>query len=143
MIRYSLRCDQGHEFEGWFRSAQAFDAQNAEGQIACGFCGSTRIEKALMAPAVPKKANAQPAEAAAAPRPEAEMVEALARLRAEVEAGSDYVGARFPAEARAMHEGRSPTRAIYGEARLDEARALIEDGIPVAPLPFRPRQKTN
>lgn len=143
MIRYSLRCDQGHEFEGWFRSARAFDAQNAAGQVACGFCGSAEVEKALMAPAVPKKANAQPAEAAPSPRPEAEMVEAIARLRAQVEASSDYVGARFPAEARAMHEGRSPTRAIYGEARLDEARALIEDGIPVAPLPFRPRQKTN
>lgn len=147
MIRYSLRCDQGHEFEGWFRSARAFDAQIAAGQVSCGFCGSVQVEKALMAPSVPRKASAGSAPPATEPRPEprpeAQMVEAIARLRAHVEANSDYVGTSFSTEARAMHEGRSPARAIHGEARADEARALIEDGIPVAPLPFRPRQKTN
>lgn len=136
MIRYNLRCDQGHEFEGWFRSAQAFDSQNRAGQVACGFCGSASVEKALMAPAVPRQPDTPPGR-------EAALTEAIAKLRAEVEANSDYVGAAFPAEARAMHEGRAPTRAIHGEARPEEARAMIEEGIPVAPLPFRPRQKSN
>ena len=136
MIRYHLRCDKGHEFEGWFRSAEAFDAQLAEGQVACGFCGSASVEKALMAPAVPKRAEASDT-------PETNMIEAIARLRAHVEANSDYVGDSFVTEARAMHAGDSPARAIHGEAHPDEARALIEDGIPVAPLPFRPRQKAN
>ncbi len=137
MIRYSLRCDNGHEFEGWFRSARAFDSQKAAGQVVCGFCGSTSVDKALMAPAVPKKSDGPEAT------PESAVSDAIAKLRAHVEANSDYVGAAFPDEARAMHEGRSRTRAIHGEARPDEARALIEDGIPVAPLPFRPRQKSN
>lgn len=139
MIRYQLRCDKGHEFEGWFRSAEAFDAQAAEGRVTCGFCGSASVEKALMAPAVPKRGKAPESRES----PETGMIEAIARLRAHIEANSDYVGDSFVTEARAMHEGDSPARAIHGEAHPDEARALIEDGIPVAPLPFRPRQKAN
>ena len=136
MIRYQLRCDQGHEFEGWFKSAEAFDAQIAAGQVTCGFCGSSAVEKALMAPSVPRRGDAPDSR-------EDSMIAAIARLRAHVEANSDYVGDSFVTEARAMHEGDSPARAIHGEAHPDEARALIEDGIPVAPLPFRPRQKAN
>lgn len=148
MIRYTLCCDNGHEFEGWFRSSQVFDAQQAAGQIRCTFCGSAQVEKALMAPALPKGGANRPGPAAAPAHdrpasPEQAMTRALARLRAHVEANSDYVGDRFSAEARAMHEGSTPSRAIHGEARPDEARALIEDGIPVTPLPFRPRQKVN
>ena len=144
MIRYRLRCDRDHEFEGWFKSAGAFDAQQAAGQVECAFCGSNQVEKALMAPAVPKRAEPDsPPEPAPEPRPEESLMEAIAKLRAHVEANSDYVGDSFVTEARAMHEGSSPARAIHGEARPDEARALIEDGIPIAPLPFRPRQKSN
>ena len=144
MIRYRLHCDKGHEFEGWFRSAGAFDTQRAAGHVQCTFCNSTRVEKSLMAPSVPKRSDADaPPPAPAEARPEDRMMEAIARLRAHVEAHSDYVGDSFATEARAMHEGDSPARAIHGEARPDEARALIEDGIPVAPLPFRPRQKSN
>ena len=136
MIRYQLRCDNDHEFEGWFKSAEAFDAQVVGGQVICGFCGSAKVEKALMAPSVPKRGDAPDS-------PEDSVIAAIARLRAHVEANSDYVGDSFVTEARAMHAGDSPARAIHGEARPDEARALIEDGIPVAPLPFRPRQKAN
>lgn len=135
MIRYALRCDRGHDFDGWFRSSEAYDATRAAGHVACTHCGSAKVEKSLMAPAVPtaKKPDAvtSPAEAA------------LQALRREVEANSDYVGLRFVDEARAMHEGRSPARAIHGEARAADARKLLEDGVPVAPLPFIPRQKTN
>lgn len=134
MIRYSLRCDKGHDFDGWFRSAADFDRQNDSGLVSCTICGSVVITKALMAPAVAAKRT----DPAPDPKPHP-----LEQLRREVEANSDYVGMRFAAEARAMHEGQSESRAIHGEARLEDARKLLEDGIPVAPLPFRPRQKTN
>ena len=135
MIRYALRCDQGHDFDGWFRSSEAFDTTRAAGHVACTQCGSAKVEKSLMAPAVPAARKGDtamtPAEAA------------LHALRQQVEANSDYVGLKFVDEARAMHEGRTPTRAIHGEAKIEEARKLIEEGVPVAPLPFVPRQKTN
>ena len=134
MIRYSLRCDKGHDFDGWFRSSDAFETQAAAGQVACTICGSARVQKTLMAPSVPVRDNAR--QTPPAPTP-------LEKLRAHVEANSDYVGPRFAETARAIHEGREPERAIHGEARLDEAKKLIEDGVPVAPLPFIPRQKTN
>lgn len=135
MIRYALRCDQGHDFDGWFRSSEAFETTRAAGHVACTQCGSAKVEKSLMAPAVPAGRKDEPAQ---------NPVEAaLQALRQQVEANSDYVGLKFVDEARAMHEGRAPSRAIHGEARPDEARKLIEEGVPVAPLPFIPRQKTN
>lgn len=148
MIRYTLKCDQNHSFESWFASAEAFEKLRAAGMVICAICGSTKVEKALMAPAV------RPARKAAAPVPEAAaevplsapqnpMEEALAAMRREVEENSDYVGLNFAAEARAMHSGEAPERAIHGEAKLDEARALLEEGIPVTPLPFLPKRSTN
>ncbi|WP_151720348.1 DUF1178 family protein [Gemmobacter serpentinus] len=145
MIRYALTCSNGHIFDSWFASADAFDGLRARGLVACAVCGVSQVEKALMAPAV----NSPPdAAMPAAPRPDLSSPEspaaaALARLRREVEANSEYVGGEFVAEARRMHEGEAPERAIYGEARLDEARRLLEDGIPVAPLPFLPGRKAN
>lgn len=138
MIRYAMRCDKGHDFDGWFRSADAWDKARAAGALACAHCGSAKVEKALMAPRV---ATGDDKPSLTAPRSEAEA--ALEKLRRHVEANSDYVGLSFAEEARAMHEGRSPTRSIHGEARPDEARKLIEDGVPVAPLPFLPRRKAN
>lgn len=133
MIRYDLHCDNGHDFDGWFRSSEGFDTLRAAGQVACTHCGSTDVNKALMAPAVsPEKTS--PSEVAETP---------LERLRRHVEANSDYVGLKFADQARAMHDGNMPQRPIHGEARPEDARQLIEDGIPVAPLPFIPRQRTN
>lgn len=141
MIRYALRCPEGHEFESWFRSSGDFDRLQAAGQVGCARCGATRVEKLLMAPAVTGTERPAPAPLRAPePAPEAQ---ALARLRAHVEANSDYVGLGFAAEARAMHEGRVPARSIHGEARPEEARKLLEDGVPVAPLPFLPKQRAN
>lgn len=157
MIRYDLTCDRGHTFDSWFASAAAYDRLAAAGHVACPDCGSAQVTKALMAPAVvsrtdrtrtdqppPDHARADPSAAGrglTAPRNAQEA--ALAELRAQVEANSDYVGLSFAAEARAMHEGRAPERAIHGEARLEDARKLLEDGVPVAPLPFLPARKTN
>jgi hypothetical protein len=137
MIRYVLKCDQDHEFESWFGSAAAYDSLKTAGQIACPFCGSAAVDKTIMAPAV----RTEPAKPLT--QPENQIEQALAALRREVEENSDYVGMGFAAEARAMHEGTAPERSIYGEAKFEDAKALIEEGIPVTPLPFAPRRKTN
>lgn len=164
MIRYALKCPEGHSFESWFQSAGAYDSLRAAGHLSCPDCGSDKVEKALMAPdvrpgrkAAARPAPEAPAEAAAAPAPGAaarpapgplsaprsELERALAALRRKVESESEYVGPRFAKEARAMQAGEAPERPIYGEARIEEARALIEEGVRVAPLPFRPARKTN
>ena len=147
MIRYALKCDRGHGFESWFQSGEAFDKVRAIGLVTCPDCGSASVEKALMGPRVRPARNR-----AAAPRPLSDAPpdtppdqreKALAELRRRIEEGSEYVGMSFAAEARAIQDGSAPERSIWGEARIDEARRLVEDGIPVAPLPFRPRSKSN
>lgn len=184
MINYSLKCADGHSFDSWFQSAAAFDKLAAAGLVTCSFCGSTKVEKAIMAPRVrtgrkavsaigePERAEAAEAEAAvpqsaavtgqgaevtqdspvpvgpgalSTPATEraGQMERALGELRRQVEKNSDYVGNDFASEARAMHLGEAPERAIYGEAKPDEAKALIEEGIPVLPLPFGRTRKTN
>ena len=151
MIRYTLKCDNDHRFESWFQSAEAFESVRAQGYATCPDCGSARVDKTLMAPTVRparKAAATAPSTADADPRPMAvtpdtDVAEAVKKLKEHIEKNSEYVGDRFAKEARAMHEGERPHRAIYGEARPDEARKLAEDGIPALPLPFIPRQKTN
>ncbi len=146
MIRYALTCAARHDFESWFQSSAAYDRLAEAGRVTCPACGSSDVHKALMAPAVRGTGNApEPADADAPPTPPspAEIERALAALRKQVEENSDYVGLNFAAEARRIHAGEAPERSIYGETRPDEARKLIEDGVPVAPLPFVPRRKTN
>lgn len=149
MIRYALKCPDGHAFDSWFQSAEAFDRLQGAGMVACAVCGATGVQKALMAPAVATPpappATGIPDRPAAGPlsAPQSPAEAALAALRRHVEENSEYVGLRFSAEARAIHEGSAPDRAIHGEARPDEARRLIEDGVPVAPLPFLPARKAN
>ena len=144
MIRYALKCHEGHGFESWFQSASAFDALAASGHLSCPACGSAKVEKTLMAPAVQatRDATPEPARPALA-GPSTPVEEALAALRRQVEENSEYVGMNFATEARRIHAGNAPERAIYGEARPDDARKLIEDGVPVAPLPFMPARKRN
>ena len=132
MIRYTLKCDGEHEFESWFGSAEAFDRLVAHGEVTCPSCGSAQVDKALMAPRVGNRP--------ARPEPSAEK---LAKLKAEVERNADYVGPDFAREARRIHDGSAPERAIYGEAHLGEARALVAEGVPILPLPFISQRKTN
>ncbi len=154
MIQYSLKCPDGHQFDSWFQSADAFDKLHRAGLVTCAICGCGDVEKAIMAPRVrPARSAATPTEPPqpkpdktsetplSAPASAAE--QALAELKKQVEANSDYVGENFAKEARAIHTGDAPERAIYGEANLEEAKGLIEDGVPVAALPFRPGRKTN
>lgn len=145
MIRYALKCSADHGFDSWFQSAGAYESLHLAGHVACPVCGSTEVAKSLMAPAVrPARGAAAvpvPERPLSAPGSDAEA--ALAELRRQVEANSDYVGMNFVAEARRIHAGEVPERSIYGEAKPDEARRLIEDGVPVAPLPFMPPRRTN
>ena len=134
MIRYHLKCDQNHAFDSWFKSGDAFDKLHAAGMVSCTACGSTAINKSLMAPAVSNTSEITAPKATENP---------IENLRKEVEDNSEYVGNAFVKEARDMHDGIKPERAIYGEAKLEEAKKLVDDGIPVMPLPFVSRKKTN
>jgi hypothetical protein len=146
MIRYALRCNADHVFESWFQSAAAFDALSAQGHLSCAVCGSASVVKELMAPAVALSAGSAPTPSAGSDRlsaPRDPREAALAELRRRVEENSEYVGLSFAAEARAIHDGDAPARSIYGEANREDARRLIEDGVPVAPLPFLPTRRSN
>jgi hypothetical protein len=165
MIHYDLRCAEGHEFDGWFRSSTAFDQQAGGGLLDCPSCGSKTVSRALMAPrlsrgAAPPQTEALPQTASstmslstpvtetgiapAAPSsglpamPDAVRA-VLQRLRTEVEKNCDYVGGRFAEEARSMHHGEQPHRPIYGETTPEQAERLAEDGIDVARIPWVPR----
>ena len=147
MIKFALKCAEGHRFESWFQSGAAFDTLLARELVSCPQCGSHSVEKALMAPAVAPAPGVAPVpDSPVATTPDADIPDKEARLRefrARVEANADYVGPRFATEARAMHLGDIPDRPIYGEARPAEARALLDDGVPVLPLPFLPTRKAN
>ena len=133
MIRYALVCEHAHTFEGWFGSSADYDDQSARGLVSCPLCDTTSVAKQIMAPALAgTKKRAEDALPAPA---RTMMMEAMGKVRAHVEANFDYVGDAFAKEARDIHEGRSEDRAIYGEAKPAEVKALREDGIGVAPLP--------
>lgn len=138
MIKYNLRCEREHGFEAWFRDSATCDQQLAEGAIECPVCASRTIEKALMAPAIAKGGTAPP---------EAKQLMAMARqmqlmreLRRRVEESCDYVGEQFPEEARRIHYGEVDHRDIWGEASLDEAKELLEEGVSILPVPDPPRE---
>lgn len=137
MIRFSLSCDNDHEFEGWFRSNEDFDGQAARGLVSCPACGSVNVGKALMAPAISSAQETAPATLALDPE-KREMMKALREMVRAVKANAEDVGETFPEEARRIHHGEAKARGIYGRASREEARALIEDGIEVAPLPDLP-----
>ena len=149
MIKYALKCSHNHGFESWFKSADAFEKLSDSGLVVCPACASTKVTKAIMAPKVQTKRCQSPKassedsrmHALTAPASKAEL--ALAELKKKIQDNSEYVGEDFASEARAIYEGEAPERSIYGEAKSDEARALIDDGVPVAPLPFTPSRKTN
>jgi len=138
MIKYTLKCGQDHRFESWFASSEAFDTLTKAGHVACVHCGDTAISKTLMAPSVPTKGDAASLTAGITPQEKG-----LAEMRRKIEENADYVGLCFAKEARDIHDGTAPERPIYGEANLKDAKALIDDGVPVAPLPFLPKRKAN
>lgn len=144
MIKYALVCEHEHCFEGWFGASSDFDDQQARGLIECPVCASRAVRKQIMAPAIAgTKAQGSGADAPAGPSREMMMMQAMAKVREAVEQNFDYVGDAFAAEARAIHEGRSEDRGIYGEASPAEVRGLLEDGVQVSPLPPAPPKKSE
>lgn len=161
MIKYSLVCENGHEFDSWFANSDAFDVQAKRGFVECPHCRSTLVTKAIMAPRIvrtdrgPRHAEVrEPTSTEAAPpvpsmpQPVAlldERQQALRQmvreLRQKIVENSVDVGSRFPEEARKMHEGETPQRSIHGQATFEEAKALVDDGIPVMPIPSLPEER--
>ena len=141
MIRYALTCDHEHEFEGWFASSGDYDDQQGRGLLECPMCGSKSVRKQIMAPAV--AGTKRTVRELPPARMQAMMMEAAGRIRRHVEENFDDVGDAFAREARAIHEGRAEDRGIYGQATPKEVRELVEDGVPVAPLPPEPPKKTE
>jgi hypothetical protein len=169
MIRYALVCAEGHAFESWFQSSAAYDRQSKQKLVACPLCGSAKIEKQIMAPrlagarkrgaAPPPAAGEQPAPAPPPPHPpplagegregvvammspqEQELRKKLKDLREHLTKNADYVGQKFPEEARKMHYGEIDHRSIYGEASPEEAKKLHEEGIEFHPLPVLPEER--
>jgi hypothetical protein len=147
MIVFDLRCSHGHVFEAWFGSSSDFADQQARGLLECPVCGDTGIEKALMAPNIPaksnRKADALPVASADGPSPEEAkaLLKAMADMQKTVEENFDYVGERFADEARAIHYGEREAGGIWGEASAEDVRALHEEGISAAPLPFQRKRR--
>lgn len=143
MIHYDLICDQGHAFDGWFANSAAYDEQAGRGLVTCTHCGSAKVEKQLMAPGIPVKSNRRdpsPRKMVSGPVDPrlAQLMEMVREMRKHVEENAEYVGDRFAEEARKIHYEEAELRGIYGEASPDEAKALIEEGIAVHPLPRLP-----
>jgi hypothetical protein len=160
MIRYALRCERDHTFESWFQTSSAFEQQVKRKLVSCPVCNSVKVEKAIMAPQIVSKKGRREAEApspqpqpqpqpAADPAPaqgstpllmaqERELRTKLKELRDHIVKNADNVGEPFPNEARKMHYGEIEHRPIYGEASPEEARALIDEGVEVSPLPVLP-----
>ncbi len=154
MIVFDLQCaDSGHVFEAWFGSSADYEEQCERGLVECPICGSKAVGKAVMAPAVSAKGNRQSERSAVLPVTNSasdparmkELLGKLAKEQARALENSDYVGKQFASEARAMHEGEQDERPIHGEASLEQAQSLFEDGVPVAPLPLpvRPPKSDN
>jgi hypothetical protein len=137
LIRFSLTCDHGHEFEGWFRSNDDFDKQKKRGLIDCPDCGSHRVEKMLMAPAV-STGRKQEKMALAMNAEQRRIMGEMKALSDKMRENADYVGDKFAEEARKIHFGETEARGIYGEASPDEAKSLVEDGVPFMPIPVFP-----
>jgi hypothetical protein len=133
MIVFDLKCGMGHVFEAWFGSSADYADQQARGLVDCPICGNRAIDKAVMAPAVGAKGNRQESVSPVAMKA---AMAALAAAQSKALEGSEWVGAAFAGRARAMHVGEEDHAPIHGQATIAEAKALAEDGVPVAPLPL-------
>jgi hypothetical protein len=151
VIRYALTCDNRHGFESWFKSSTAYDEQVARSLLVCPMCGSTKIEKAVMAPTVARREERRPpartpagedkSPVALISERERDLRSKLKELRDQLVKNADYVGPQFAEEARKMHYGEVEHRSIYGEASPDEAASLLDDGIEFHPLPYLPNER--
>ena len=153
MIVFDLKCGGGHVFEAWFGSGEDYESQKARGLVSCPLCGSDEVTKAAMAPSVGAKGNKAEETGdvplahgnEADPKKVKALLADLAKEQAKMLEKSDYVGKKFAGEARAMHEGETEKRSIHGETTMEDAKSLIDDGVPVSPLPLpvRPPDSDN
>ena len=141
MIRYALTCENGHQFESWFANSQACDTLRKANAVLCPECGSALVEKALMAPQISTARKKDKVRLAANHGMQAEAVAAIRKIRDHVKENADYVGDKFPEEARKIHYEEAEKRGIYGEASADEAKALAEEGVEFHPLPILPEER--
>jgi hypothetical protein len=151
LIKYSLACEAGHDFESWFRSSGDYDTQRKRKLVACPICGSQQVEKQIMRPSVARTDKGQRKETPAPPAEKApvamvspqeqELRKKLKELRDHVTKNADYVGEKFPDLARQMHYEEIEHRSIYGEAKPEEVRDLIDEGVEVQPLPVLPEDR--
>lgn len=150
MIKFSLLCARGHEFQSWFQSGEAFEAQAKSGLVLCPLCQAAEVTKAIMAPAIASRGSASGATPQAHPQSQpnallpgrhvAEMRETIEAFRNRVFENAEDVGMRFADEARNIHDGLAPMRPIHGRASFDDARALIEEGVAILPVPPLPEE---
>ena len=151
MIVFDLHCAEGHRFEGWFGSSSDYEDQQSRGLVSCPECGSIEVGKAPMAPAVGAKGNrevahrpeqpvaetgSQPVSNTPMPAEVQQALKALAKAQAKALKNSTWVGKDFAAQSRAMHYGERDEAPIHGQASIEEAQSLVDEGVPVAPLPF-------
>jgi hypothetical protein len=141
LIHYSLRCEQEHGFEGWFASSEDFDRQQEKGLVACPYCESKKVSKLLMAPNVATGRQKERTQAVVMDNMRRDMIAKIKEAVKEIRANAEDVGERFPEEARKIHYGETETRGIIGQASPDEAQALVEEGIEIAPLPVFPEDQ--
>ena len=139
MICYDLKCEKNHIFNSWFNCVDAYDKLEKSNLLSCAVCGSSNVHRAIMAPQV-SRPNTKESSPLSGEVSSAE--QNISKIRSKLEAEVENVGENFANEARAMHDGESPMRSIYGEAKIKDAQALIEDGIPVIPMPWKKR-RTN
>ena len=145
MIKFTLACEAGHDFEGWFGSSDDFDAQMKRDLVSCPFCGTLKVEKALMAPSVSTSRTKEKIQdkinVASVNKSRQAMFAELKEMRDKITASAENVGERFPEEARKIHYGESEERGIYGEASSEDVKDLVEEGVKIAPLPVLPDDK--
>jgi hypothetical protein len=138
LIRYSLSCEKAHEFEGWFAGSADFDQQVERGLVSCPVCNSLQVTKALMAPSVSTARKQDEMRTLAMDTAQKAVLAKVKETLAEIRANTEDVGERFPEEARKIHYGETDQRGIIGQATFQEAKALVEEGIDIAPLPVIP-----
>jgi len=145
MIKFTLECEAGHDFEGWFGNSKDFEAQVQRNLVSCPVCGSLKVEKALMAPSVSTsrtKAKIQEKiNVATVNKSRQAMFAELKKMRDKITANAEDVGEKFPEEARKIHYGESEERGIYGEASPEDVKDLVEEGVKIAPLPVLPEDQ--
>lgn len=138
MINFTLACEAGHEFEGWFSSSQDFAEQRARKLVTCPICGSLKVEKSLMAPSVSTSKTKDKINVAKVDKTRQALFAEMKQMRDKITANAEDVGERFPEEARKIHYGESEERGIYGEASVEDVKDLVDEGVKIAPLPILP-----